>query len=185
MSDINKINQHGEHSIGVVQDNAIGIFSPTYILTNPDLNKIPFTLPEEGIFFYSYRYPQLHSFFKNRILYYFLIIVATLILILPLFKLKTHHDAIIILISFVSYIVLMVIQKKIQKNFLKKDGILLDQKNPILFQNIRKIKKEDLILKIYLQQKVYPEYNISLRNEDQIDAIIECFQYWLSSKNKK
>jgi hypothetical protein len=180
MPDTKKLIQNGEKSIGIVEEGGIGIYLSTFI-SNPDLNKIPFMLPENGIFFYSYQFPRFHSFFKNKIIFYFLVIIASLILVLPLLKLETSHEAIVILTAFVAYTALNIIQAKTQKNILKKGGISLNKKNPILFQNIRKIKKEGLILKIYLKQKVYPEYMIYLKNDDQVDALIESFEYWIQS----
>lgn len=63
--------------------------------------------------------------------------------------------------------------------------IPLARENPIFFDEIRKIKKDKLNLKIYLKKEVYAKYVIGLKNEDQSDVLIECFENWIINHTKE
>jgi hypothetical protein len=181
MSDINKIDQHGEHSIGIVMDDAVGIFSPTYILNNA-LNKLPFEFKEDGQLFYSLQYPHIRYGFKKSILYYYTVFLF-LMVITSIFSINPPKDLFFLFVFTLPLASYFVYHNLKQSNRLFANRIELNTKNSIIdFKNIRKLKKDQLNVKIYFKQELYPKYALGLRNEDQVDLIMESYENWLENQ---
>lgn len=178
MSDINKVDQHGKQSIGIVNDNAIGIFSPTYIINNT-LNKLPFEFLKDGQLFYSLRFPKRRYIAKKIILYYYIVFLTSTFFFNPP---KDLFFTFVFALPLASYFLYFNVK---QSNRLFANRIELNNKNTIIeFKNIRKLKRNQLNVKIYFKQELYPKYILGLRNEDQVDLIMECYENWLENRSK-
>lgn len=177
---MSEFNISGDQCIG--QMNGGSVYN---IVTNNALNKLPFVFAEDGQLFYSFRYPYIRYGFKKSILYYYTVFLL-LMVITSIFSINPPKDLFFLFVFTLPLASYFVYHNLKQSNKLFANRIELNSKKTIIdFKNIRKLKRAQLNVKIYFKQELYPKYVLGLKNEDQVDLVMESYENWLENHSNK
>jgi hypothetical protein len=176
---MNEFDINGDQCIGQMNGGTVN-----HTIINGVINKFLFEFDDYGQLLKSLRYPNKRYLFKQVIIYYsFLFLLFFVISSANSMNIDKHLFLIFFILPLTLYFIYISLR---HSNRLFKDRIELDNKKTIIyFKDIRKLKRQQLNVKIYHKQDLYPKHVLGLRNEDHVDLVMECFENWLENQSNK